>query len=274
MQSGKGVCEIIRALGLAGANVTTPFKEDVIEYLDKLSPEAERIAAVNTIINRNGELTGYNTDPAGITGSLFEAGIDPGQRKCLVIGAGGAGKAAALGLVNAGADVLIANRSALKAKDYAKNIGCSSTSLEDAITKLKSFDILVLTIPPGIYPFNKDQIHPGHIIVDANYRSPSSTSLIDWFSCKIVKGDRWLLHQAVEAYRLFTGKAADATIMEKGLGEELDNQGLVIKIIKDDTINQLSFDNADMMIDGRGLDDEQINRIIDEEKDKAFTDKG
>lgn len=271
VQSGKEVCEIIRILGLAGANITTPFKEDIIPYLDRLSPEAERISAVNTIINQKGVLTGFNTDAGGITGSLLEAGIDPSGRKCMVMGAGGAGKAAALGLVNAGADVLIANRSEAKAHDFAKKIGCRASGLDNVMSKLKSFDVLVLTLPPGIYPFQIDHVHPKLTIVDANYRPTEENPIIEDFLCKIIRGERWLLHQAVEAYHLFTGKVADTAVMEKGLKKSLDPNNLDIRVIMNNTSNFISIGSADMLIDGRVLDYKQINRIIYEERNMAFT---
>lgn len=271
-RSGRAVCEIIRMLGLSGANVTTPFKEDVIPFMDNLSADAEKVAAVNTIINKKGQLSGFNTDTYGITGTLIEAGIDPRGRKCMVVGAGGAGKAAALGLINAGAEVFISNRSAGKAIDFAKKTGCSFTLLHEAENMLKYLDILVLTLPPGIFPFDRKYIHDDLIIIDANYRSSEVASGIKGLPGRIIKGDRWLLHQAVEAYHLFTGKDADTSVMEEGLNEDVVFNKLKIIPIKEmDRGAEYEF-YADMLVDSRGLTREQINIIIDEEKNKAFGD--
>jgi shikimate dehydrogenase len=271
--SGKAVCEIIRSLNLAGANITTPFKEEVIPWLNMISPDAEKIGAVNTIVNLDGELTGYNTDASGVTGSLWEAGADPSGQKCLVMGAGGAGKAAVMGLVNAGAIVTIANRDISKAAGIAEKAGCSYAGLDDAASRLNEFNILVLTLPPGVYPFTIDQVPAGMTIADANYRSPSETTLLDGLQCRVIRGDRWLLHQGVGAYRLFTGRIAQTSIMEAGLKNSLDPEKLDIRIFKGHGNDVLSAPVADLIIDGRGIDDLQIKMITDEERAKAFGSK-
>ncbi|MBI4710664.1 MAG: shikimate dehydrogenase [Nitrospirae bacterium] len=83
----------IRALNLTGVNVTVPHKEKVISLLDEVDKEAQFIGAVNTIVNKDGKLTGYNTDGRGFMQSLSEAGIQVCGKKILIIGAGGASRA-------------------------------------------------------------------------------------------------------------------------------------------------------------------------------------
>ena len=270
--TGEAVCEIIRHLDLAGGNITTPFKEEVLPYMDKLSPEAEMISAVNTILNLDGLLTGYNTDADGITGALLEAGIDPQGKKCMVMGAGGAGKAAVAGLLRRGAEVLLANRSIEKAAEFAAKAGCNYAPADEASKMIKDYDILVLTLPPGVFPFRPEQLHPDLVIADANYRSPSSGAEDTKLPCRVIRGDRWLLHQAVEAYRLFSGYKADTTIMDRGMNEPLNPEELLIKIIDKDHGNLQ--DNPDMLVDGRGMSECRINQLIDEEKSRAFGHKG
>jgi shikimate dehydrogenase len=271
--SGRAVCEIIRMLGLSGANITTPFKEEVVPWLDDLSPDARQIAAVNTIINLGGLLTGYNTDASGITGSLLEAGIDPSGMNCLVLGAGGAGKAAAMGLLSSGASVTIANRSVEKAAGFAHAAGCSFDDIDHAVKNINTFNILVLALPPGVFPFDSDRISPDMTIVDANYRSPKKNHGIEKLKSRVIKGDRWLLHQGVAAYKLFTGHAAKTSVMEDGLKRDPDPGKLIIRTIKDKEYDVLKYPFADLLVDGRGFDELQVNMIIDEERAKAFGSK-
>lgn len=273
-QTGRDVCEIIRGGGLAGANITTPFKEQVIPYIDELAVEAGNINAVNTIVNSEGKLKGYNTDACGVIGLLREAGTDPSGKRCMVMGAGGAGKAAVAGLKGAGAEVFVSNRTASKGKDVAKQTGSVFIDIGEAPGMLKTIDILVMTLPPGVYPFNKGHLHGGLTIVDANYRLENETSAKEDFQCRIIRGHRWLLHQAVEAYRLFTGQIADTTVMEEGMKTDIDCHQAVIGVIKDFSSPVIRCSDADMFVDGRKLADEQIKRIIDEEKSKAFGNKG
>ncbi len=89
----KSAVEAIRALNLAGVNVTIPHKESVIPYLDNVSEEASFIGAVNTIVNQDGKLTGYNTDGRGFMRSLSENNILTDNKKVLIVGAGGASRA-------------------------------------------------------------------------------------------------------------------------------------------------------------------------------------
>lgn len=274
-QTGRGVCEIIRMLGLSGANITTPFKEEVIPFLDSLSPDAEKVSAVNTIINQDGELKGYNTDADGVTGSLREAGIDPAGLKCMVLGAGGAGKAAAMGLINAGADVLIANRTPGKALQFAEKAGCGFAVMEDALRRIPLFDVLVIALPPGIHLPGFEGIHPGHTIIDANYGHDKGSNGSMIYNCRVIRGERWLLHQAVDAYRLFTGKTADTRVMEEGLNKNTDPSNVIISAIRgrQDGLPALN-EKCDMLIDGRGLDNSQIKKLTDEEKNRAFKGSG
>ncbi len=100
----------LRALNVRGFNVTIPHKVKIIPRLDSLDPMAERIGAVNTVVNNGGELTGYNTDAAGFLAALQERGFAPGGKQVALIGAGGAARAIAHVLAEQGADIVILNR--------------------------------------------------------------------------------------------------------------------------------------------------------------------
>ena len=102
--------KILRALPLAGCNVTTPFKHDLLAALDEADESVTRLEAVNTIKNDGGRLIGWNTDHFGAVASLREGGVDPRGKKIVMLGAGGAARAAIYGVMNAGArDVVILN---------------------------------------------------------------------------------------------------------------------------------------------------------------------
>src|SRR5438477_7126353 len=111
-----------RDLGLAGLSVTMPHKADVIRALDRLSPVAEALGAVNTILRQGSrQLIGENTDGAGFLDALrTDEGFDPAGRRCLVVGAGGAARAGVLALADAGAvEVIVANRTPARAEEAA-----------------------------------------------------------------------------------------------------------------------------------------------------------
>ena len=109
-----------KELGYAGFNATMPFKELLIPYLDELDPLAAKLGAVNTVCIREGRLYGYNTDCPGYIAALRAAGFEPAGKRVLLLGAGGAAKAVAVGLGDAGAaQVTVANRTAAKAQAVA-----------------------------------------------------------------------------------------------------------------------------------------------------------
>jgi len=103
----------IRGLNIDGASVTIPFKEAVISYLDEIDEDARRIGAVNTILNRDGQLLGFNTDAAGFMKAL-QSVMDPRGKEAFLLGAGAAARAIAYALIKAGAKVTILNRTEKK----------------------------------------------------------------------------------------------------------------------------------------------------------------
>ena len=100
----------MRALGIKGLNVTISHKVTVIPFLDRIDPLAEKIGAVNIVVNENGALTGYNTDAMGFLRALVKHGTEPRGRKVLLLGAGGAARAIAHVLAEEGASLVILNR--------------------------------------------------------------------------------------------------------------------------------------------------------------------
>ena len=110
-ESAKIAVDLFSANGLNGMNVTAPFKTDILPYIDKYSDEVGIIGAVNTVIKSDdGLLTAYNTDYQGVLGAFYDFGVQLAGKKCLLLGIGGAGMAAAYALCKAGTDLNISNR--------------------------------------------------------------------------------------------------------------------------------------------------------------------
>ena len=132
----------------AALNVTIPYKEMVIPYLDVIEPAAADMKAVNTIVQKDGRLYGYNTDYLGFIYTLRQNQIDPAGKKCIVLGNGGGSKAiiAALKAMNAG-EIIIVNRS----------IKGDAISYEDCYADHTDAQIIVNTTPAGMYPLYLDQ---------------------------------------------------------------------------------------------------------------------
>lgn len=148
--------EGVRGLGVAGLNVTIPHKVSVMNLLDEIDPLAMRIGAVNTIVNENGKLIGYNTDGAGYVSSLkhITAERNLEEHSILIVGAGGAARAIYYTLLEEGVKkVAIANRTIETAKQLIQSNNTNVMSLSDAEDVVDDYDIIINTTSIGMYPF-------------------------------------------------------------------------------------------------------------------------
>lgn len=266
--SADDITGLIRNLPIQGANVTAPYKEEVIFLLDELSKDAETIGAVNTILNHNGHLTGFNTDHLGVTGALKEAGFQIHGKKCLVLGAGGAARAAVYALVNHGARVSICNRSQFRAEAMANDFGCEIMPW-NKIPDKDHYDLLVSTLPGDVLPSFFDRIS-SDLLFDANYKPSEISTRARMKGIQILGGERWLLHQALEALKLFTGSTVSLKIIEDGLKNELKKDELKILFLESDGVDRIFTERPDLILSAGKLSSTERKQIVNEEIDKAY----
>ncbi len=212
----------IRAMHIRGISCTIPHKIAVIPYLDKIDAVAKKIGAVNTIVNDEGKLIGYNTDWLGILVPL-EKHITLQNKTVALIGAGGAARAAAFAVTKKGAKLAIYNRTIKKAKELAKEFNGEAYSL-DEIQNVKSADIIINTTSIGLKqknktPIPKKYISNKQIIFDAVYDSEESRLIKEAKKqdAQTISGIEMLLHQGFAQFRLFTGYEAPIDIMRKAI---------------------------------------------------------
>lgn len=212
-----------RALGIRGISCTMPHKLEVMRYLDEIDPIAQKIGAVNTIVNDNGKLTGYNTDWLGIITPLEEKTNIAGK-KIVILGAGGASRAMAFGLTQKRAEVTILNRTVANAKTLAKEFLCNFGSIDD-IETIRDADIILNATSIGMgemsneSPIPEELINKNMIIFDAIYH-PYETKLLQYAKNKgaqTIHGLAMLLHQGTAQFTLFTGQQAPVAAMRKVL---------------------------------------------------------
>lgn len=206
--------EFIESRDYDGLNVTIPFKKSVIPFLDKLSPDAEAIGAVNTIVNRDGELTGYNTDAEGLMLLAKRMNADPAGKKVLVAGSGGTSLTALRAMTELGAkEVYRISRS-----DTPGTI-----SYEEAYSSHADADILINTTPVGMYPDVEgcplDLIRFSGLsaLIDVIY-NPLTTKLVRSAreaGIKAENGLYMLVAQAVLSSELFTGESEDEELIDR-----------------------------------------------------------
>jgi shikimate dehydrogenase len=221
------------SLGIAGLNVTIPFKQDVLGLVDP-GALAARIGAVNTIDFATDPPAGYNTDAAGITRSFAHHDVAIEGEEAVVIGAGGAGRAAAFALADAGAAVSIANRTVERARELAESVAATGAGaratghgLEALPDLLSGADLLVNATSVGMKedrsPVPSDALHGNLAVLDAVY-SPLRTRLLRdaaTSGATTIDGAWMLLYQGVEAFERWTGETAPVEAMNTALRERL-----------------------------------------------------
>lgn len=207
-----------REVGIRGLNITAPFKTDVLEYVDEIDEGAQRVGSINTIVKRDSSYIGYNTDIEGVTRAVKEAGFDPAGKKAVVLGAGGAGRAAAYALVRAGSRVTIVNRTFERAQAAAERLRCEALPRDRARDAIKGARLLVSAVSTESSLIDPALLRRDMIVLDANYGRPSQlVSEAARAGSRLIDGREWLLNQALPAFELFAGRAAPAAVMRKAL---------------------------------------------------------
>jgi shikimate dehydrogenase len=224
----------LRALGLAGANVTMPHKTECAEILDDLTDDASRLRAVNTIVVGSGSTSGHNTDAPGFERFLRQdAGYDPAGREALLFGAGGAARACALALARAGLGGLaVAVRDPSRADPLLEAIDGLSTAVTvvgfDEADRVEA-DLIVNATPLGVHgeALPLPPVGPGTTLVDLLYR-PAETPTVRAArdaGALAFGGIGLLLHQAALSFELWTGRTAPLTVMSAAALSALGDRG-------------------------------------------------
>jgi len=215
----------MRKMGIHGLACTIPHKTEVMKYLDEIDETARKIGAVNTVLNQNGKLIGFNTDWLGAVIPLEKITSLSGK-KVLVLGAGGASRAVVFGLKNRGAKVKIFNRTKEKAIELAKEFSCQATDLKIK-SEIKDFDIIINTTSVGMKPLENETpistkfITDKQIVFDIVY-VPFETKLLREAKKRgatIIHGIEMLLHQGTAQFKIFTGHKAPEEVMRRVLYE-------------------------------------------------------
>ncbi len=209
----------VRAFDVQGVSVTIPHKVAIMPHLDETDPLAKQIGAVNTVINRDGILSGYNSDCLGAVRALREK-TEIGGRKTAVIGAGGAARAIGFGIKAEKGRVCIVNRSAEKGEKLAKEMNADFLPLAQMNA---DFDIVINTTPLGMtpdterMPLSPDLLREEMTVMDIVY-NPLQTRLLkeaEKRGCVTVDGLSMFVYQGAFQFELWTGKSAPLDLMRK-----------------------------------------------------------
>lgn len=221
----------MRTLPIYGASVTIPYKTEVMEYIDTIDPLARKIGAVNTLVNHDGSITGYNTDGQGALRALDEHAVETRGRHVLILGNGGAARAIAFTLLREGSRITIAGRNIENIRRLARDLRVHHPDVEyiglAGVTAdfTHSVDVIINTTPVGMTPdissspLDESVIHSENAIMDIVYR-PQTTQLLHISKgkgCAVVPGVEMLFYQGIRQFELWTGMPAPVKVMRNAL---------------------------------------------------------
>jgi len=218
----------IKPFGIAGFAVTIPHKEDILRHLDDCDPLAARIGAVNTVVVRGGgRLYGYNTDYVGVLRSL-ERRIQLAGSRVLLFGAGGAARAAAFALTQAGAIVCLSARRPERARALARAVGAHVVARADLHREF--FDAIVNCTPVGMHPRGRSPLRSAELncrlVMDMVYR-PRTTELLHTArrrGIETVSGVEMFLAQGLAQYEIWTGERAPESVVRSVVVAALEKE--------------------------------------------------
>ncbi|MGE5533633.1 MAG: shikimate dehydrogenase [Bacillota bacterium] len=221
----------MRALNIRGLNVTMPYKSTVIKHLDRVDLSAQIVNSVNTVLNKESLLFGFNTDGVGALKALKENGVEPKGRKVLLLGAGGAARAIAYTMAKEADELAVLNRTVKQAQALArllekslnKKIATGSLSPSDIQSNLKDSDILINATAVGMKPKPEESPVPPKLlrsnlaVMDIVY-NPLETKLAKdakSAGARVVSGVEMLIYQGAASFELWTGKSAPVEVMRQ-----------------------------------------------------------
>src|SRR3989304_99895 len=227
----------MRGLGIHGLNVTMPHKKAVTNFLDEIDETAKFLGAVNTILNDDGKLCGFNTDGVGALKALQENGVTLSGQKVLLLGAGGAAKAIAFALAKEVGELVVLNRASEKARELAKALKRKSSEkvINDMLSPnalqkhLQDADILVNATSVGMNPNAGESLiaarwlKPELIVMDIVY-NPLETRLMKdakVAGAQVINGVEMLIYQGAASFEIWTGRSAPIEVMRKAALNQL-----------------------------------------------------
>jgi len=194
-----------KEIGLTGFNVTSPFKTDVLELLDKIDYQAANLNSANTVKFVENQSTGFNTDYFGILSTIWDNNFIFNKQKVLILGAGAAGRTAAFAIRNLNSIVYIWDRNLSKSQKVSQEVGIQYITTEQVIKDLEHFRYIISTIPQNSEILSQLNFSEKNIIFDTIYHNSFFQKNQTQFGYQLISGERWLINQASLSFEIFIG---------------------------------------------------------------------
>lgn len=203
-QSAEEAVRLVKSLGVEGANVTAPLKQEFLDYVNEVNDAAKTAGAINTVKFTDGYMSGINTDYLGVINSINAKFGDINGKNILILGSGSATRSALLAVTGKNARVQIASRDPFVCGMLAKEFDVDFVSLRQAYNSIKEYDLVISTIPNTTELFNFNEIPKECVVFFADYRNEAPWGLTNYIS-----GENWLIHQALPAFEFWFGFSPD-----------------------------------------------------------------
>jgi shikimate dehydrogenase len=228
--------EALRRADCMGANVTAPHKQAVVQFVDEVSDAVIALGVMNTIVNRDGRLSGENTDARGLARWMTQSGIDPSAQPALVLGAGGAARAAVWALAELGASsIVVLNRSRTRADDLVMSLqphlsgaALQSGELKSAAAPQKAAWAVVINATSLGHHGAAPDVHPScyspqSVAIELAYNPPETGFMVAARAAgaRAENGLGMLLHQAALAFERWTGQSPPLDVFESALQQRV-----------------------------------------------------
>ena len=227
----------IKSMGILGLNVTIPHKVSIMKYLDYIDSNAKNIGAVNTVINKDGRLIGYNTDGAGALAALQMGNGDPTGKKVVILGAGGAARAISFSIAPFASRLVVLNRTGSKATSLVEAIK-KTLDIEIVGKKLTSntlsrelvdTELLINTTSIGMFPkidetlVDRHLIKPNMVVFDIIYNPPETRLLREAIvsGAKVLNGINMLVNQGALSFKIWIGLKPPIDVMLEAINSRL-----------------------------------------------------
>lgn len=197
VENASEILPLISKYNISGFNVTSPFKESILNLIHDADNISKRTGSVNLVLNKNGVFYGFNTDVYGIQHSLVFNNVNVQDQKCIVLGAGGAARSAVFALQDLGAEVFICNRTDEKAENISSYFGCGLIKYCMLKESLSGIYLMVAAVPELTAEIKEELKHT--IVFEADYRNPQFKGICK----KHIDGHDWLINQAVKSFEIF-----------------------------------------------------------------------
>ncbi|MDC0358956.1 hypothetical protein OAO01_09075 [Oligoflexia bacterium] len=219
-KDAEGALATIKAMGICGINITSPYKAELGLKADQLSPAASQLSAVNTVVYSEQGSFGDTTDPCGVAGTLLAEQLDLNGKHVVVLGAGGAARAAISALLALGAKVHVINRTVERVAKLTPIFDFTFSAFTDSnleeVLKRATLIVSCVSTPDRLFPATL--LHKEHVVFDANYARPSAlVQDAQSVGATVLDGRNWLLYQGIKAFELFTGLEAPHVVMQRAV---------------------------------------------------------